>query len=158
VVGQIDNGLEASLFKDGIDQGVDQAMRMISKHSKEAPYLLQTPTVSEVLAWVSKQQELSSVSKQQELSSTGKVNDPIDLIDLRYQLVSFPKIGSARDPYLAKIEMQFTCKNAMTARKFHEELLKGDYLVDSNQEITWEALSDAYQVSFYLKNRTPYVR
>ena len=149
VVGQIDKKLESSLFLEGIESGVAQSLRMIQKYDKEAPFLLQAPTVAEVLAWVSHHPVGDALAK---------AGDPIDLVDLHYQLVSFPKIGAMRDPYLAKVELQFRVNSSMSARKFHEELLKGDDLVDPNSDIVWENLGeDRYMVSFYLKNRTPHV-
>ena len=149
IVGQIDKQLGQTLFQDGIETGIFQSMRAFQKYEKEAPFLLQAPTVSEVLAWLTNNPLFVTFSK---------AGDPIDVINLNYQLITLPKIGNARDPYLAKVELQFRVKNSMSARQFHEELLGGDYLVDANQEITWESLTDGYQTSFYLKNRAPHVR
>ncbi len=125
------------------------ALRAIQKYDKEASFLLQSPTVSEVLAWVSGNSLFTDLAK---------AGDPVDVVDLKYKLVSFPRIGHVRDPYQAKVELQFRLKHSMSARKLHEEILRGDEFIDSSQEITWEAVNDRYHVSFYLKNRAPYVR
>lgn len=149
IVGQIDKKLQVNLLNEGLEAGVSQALHAIQKYDKEPVFLLQAPTVSEVLAWISNSPLFTTLQK---------AGDPIELIGLKYNLVSMPKIGHARDPYQAKVEIQFGLKQSMSARKLHEDLLRGDYLVDSSQEITWEPLNDGYQASFYLKNRAPYVR
>lgn len=149
VLQRTDKILADNLFLAGIEEGIEQAISAIQKHDKEAPYLPQTPSVSEVLAW------LSSHPLLEALQST---NDPLDIQNIKYQLISFPHIGAMRDPYRGKVELEFQVKSPMNARKFHEVLLQGDSMVDPNEEITWETLSDTYRTSFYLKNRVFYVR
>jgi hypothetical protein len=149
IVSQVDSPLASTLYAEGLEFGVAQAMHMLKKYDKEALFLLQAPTVSEVLAWISNNAMFTSLAKQ---------GDPFDLIHLQYHLVSFPKIGHMRDPYQAKVELQFRLKHSMSARNLHEELLRGDHLVDSSQEIIWEPFNDGYQATFYLKNRVPHVR
>ena len=130
------------------ENGIDAWTSAIEKNNKEYPYILQAPRVSEVLSW------LSSHSLLRESYEEG---DPIDVKDLRYQLVSYPKIDHPKEPYLAKVEIEFKFESAMNARKFHEALRKGDDLVNPNLEISWDALSDGYRTSFFLKNRSPHV-
>jgi hypothetical protein len=144
-----DPTLGASLFAGGIEGGISRAFQTIQKYDIESPYLLSAPTVSEVIAWISSHPLLEAL---------GAGEDPLEVVHLNYQLTSFPRIESLRDPYTAKVELEFRVKSPMSARKFHEALLQGDALVDPNQEISWESLSNSYRTSFYLKNRQPYVR
>lgn len=123
-------------------EGIEESLRAIQKYDKEAPYLVQAPTVTEVMAWI----------------SSHPLMNGLKIADVKYQLVTYPRIGATREPYLAKVDLEFTAESSMVARRFHEELLKGDVLVDPNREINWESLNEGYKVSFYLKNRTPYVR
>ncbi len=144
-----DKNLGASLFTDGINTGIGRAFQSIQKYDIESPYLLSSPSVSEAITWISSHPLLEA------LQTAG---DPLEILNLNYHLVSFPRIGALRDPYTAKMELEFRVKSPMSARKFHEALLQGDALVDPNQEISWESLSNSYRTSFYLKNRQPYVR
>jgi hypothetical protein len=130
------------------EDSIEQAISLIEKHNKEEPYLLQSPTVSEVITWVAKHPLLEIFVQS---------NDPLEVTGLKYQLLSFPKIANLKEPYEAKVELEFKAKSPMNARKFHEALLQGDELVDSGKEITWETQSECYKTTFYLKNRTPHV-
>lgn len=134
--------------KGSIEDRIDQWIASVETNNKEYPYILQAPKVAEVLTWLSSHPLLEQMKKEA---------DPIDLRELRYELVKFPKIDSLKEPYLAKVEIEFRFKNAMNARKFHEALRVGDTHVDSKKEITWESLSDGYRASFFLKNRSPHV-
>lgn len=140
-----DKKLGNELFSDGLDIGITKAFQVIQKYDIESPYLLTAPTVSEVISWISTHPLQGTI-------------DPLDILDLNYHLVSYPRIGNLRDPYTAKVELEFRAKSPTIARKFHEALLQGDSLVDPNQEISWESLSDSYRTTFYLKNRQPYVQ
>lgn len=130
------------------EKGVDNWINAIEKNNKEYTYLVQAPKVAEVLEW------MSSHPLLQELKAEG---DPITLKELHYQLVSFPNIDHPKEPYLAKVEIEFQFASAMNARRFHEALRKSETLVNPDLEITWDALSSGYRTSFFLKNRSPYV-
>jgi hypothetical protein len=143
-----DPDLKRSLFANGKEGVLDRWSQEISSHSKEYPYLMQAPTVSETLSWLSHHPLLSAMKKE---------NDPLEILSLRYRLLQFPKIDASSEPYQAKVEIEFKAKNPTNARKFHEALLRGDERVDPSQEVSWEALSHSYRVSFYLKNRSPNV-
>jgi hypothetical protein len=145
---KMDKKLGNSLLTD-VDEGMTQAFRAIQKYNIESPYLLTSPTVSEVVSW------LSSHPLLQTLREGG---DALEILDLKYHLVSYSRIDAPRDPYQAKIELEFRVKSPMSARKFHEALLQGDSFIDSTQEISWESLQNSYKTSLYLKNRPPYVR
>jgi hypothetical protein len=128
---------------------LDQWIGKVNAHGKEYPYILDVPRAAEVLAWFGQHPLL------QEFKAEG---DPLELVDLHYQLVEFPTIGSAQRKYQAKAEIQFRAKSPMHARQFHEALLKGDDWVDSSKEIAWEALNDSYRASFFFKRKKePYV-
>ncbi len=131
-----------------LEEKIDQWISSIEKNNNEYPYILQAPKVAEVFAWLSSHPLLEELKKQ---------NDPIDIREIQYQLINFPKIGSTKNPYLAKVDIEFKFKNAMNARKFHEALRAGDDRVNPNLEISWDALTDSYRTSFFLKNRSSHV-
>ncbi len=137
------------LFTEGaMEEQIDHWIAEIETNTKEYPYIPQTPKVTQTLSWLSYHPLLREFKKE---------GDPIQLRELKYQLVSFPKINSDKEPFLAKVELEFNFKSLMNARKFHEALREGDEWVDPNLEIDWDTLSNGYRASFYMKNRSPYV-
>lgn len=132
-----------------LDQGIEQALAIIEKNDNEAPFLLQAPAVSEFLHWLS---ELTI------LKSSANEADPIEIMEVRYQLASYPHIGSMKEPFKAKVIIEFRTKSQMNARKFHESLLKEGHLIDQTELIDWEATPEGYRATFYLVNRIPYVQ
>lgn len=140
--------LPESQSKKAVEEQIDEWIAAVEKNNKEYPYILQAPGASEVLAWLSAHPLLN------ELKTEG---DPIDLKEVRYQLVKFPKMNATKEPYLAKVELEFQFKSAMNGRRFHEALRNGDDLVNPQLEMTWDALNEGYRTSFFLKNRGPHV-
>ncbi len=133
---------------NNLEDIVDKWIAEIEKNSKDYPYMLQTPKMAEVLAWVSSHPLLKQLEKE---------GDPIQIGEIHYQLVQFPKSEAPKEPYLGKVEIEFQFKEATNARRFHEALLKGDERVDSHLDISWDALNNGYRTSFFLKNRSPHV-
>ena len=80
--------------------------------------------------------------------------DPIDIREIQTHLVNFPSVHSENEPYLMKVEIAFTCKSMMNARKFHEALREDGDWVNTDLEITWDTSNDHYSTTFYLKNRS----
>ena len=74
---------------------------------------------------------------------------------LKYDLEKYPALGSNKEPYVAKIELEFTTQKSKDAREFHDSLLKGIGLVNPSSEITWDVNQDNYKTTFYLKILTP---
>ncbi len=134
--------------KENLEEKIDRWIVSIEKSNKEYTYILQAPKVVEVFSWISSHPLLEMLKKE---------GDPIDIREIQYQLITLPQIHSLKEPYLAKVEIEFQFKSAMNARKFHEALRQGDDLVNPNLEIIWDALNEGYRVSFFLKNRSPYV-
>jgi hypothetical protein len=145
-----DSSLKQTIFSNSGDEGeiLDRWSRAVASNSKEYPFILAAPKVSDAFLWLNNHPLLQSMKKD---------NDPLEILSLRYQLLKFPKVDAPQEPYLAKVELEFKAKSPLNARKFHEALLKGDELIDSSLEVNWEALNDLYRVSFYLKNRSPHV-
>jgi hypothetical protein len=146
---QLEMAHSLRLSKDGpLEDQIDRWITTVERNNKEYPYILQAPKVVEVLAWLSAHPLLKELEKEQ---------DPIEIKEIHYQLVTLPLVHSSKDRYLAKVEIEFQFLNAIHARKFHEALRKGDQLVHPNLEITWEPHDEGYRTSFFLKNRSPYV-
>lgn len=116
--------------------------KAIRLHSKDYAYIMQSPKVAEVLSWIYQHPCISEVQE-----------DPIEIRALRYQLVQYPKLDSPRDPYQAKIEMEFSTTSPLNARKFHEAIYQGEGWADNTQDIQWETSDNHYHISFYLKDK-----
>ena len=131
-----------------IEEQIDHWIDAVEKNNKEYPYISQSPKVSEVLTWLSSHPLLGELKQE---------GDPIDIQEIRIQLVKFPTIRSEKNPYLSKVDLVFSFQNMISARKFHEALREGDSFVNPHLEITWDVSNENYRTSFYLKNRSPYV-
>jgi len=131
-----------------VEEQIDHWIASIEKNDREYRFIHQAPKVIEVFSWLSAHPLLEELKKE---------GDPIEVQGIRYQLITLPKIDAPKDPYLAKVEIEFLFKSAMNARKFHEALRKGDDCVDPTLEMTWDALNEGYRACFFLKNRSPYV-
>jgi type IV pilus assembly protein PilM len=138
-----------TLLAEGkVEEQIDQWISAIENNNKEYPYILQAPKAVEVLSW------LSSHPLLEELKMDG---DPIDMREIKYELSSFPTIHSEKEPFLAKVGIEFNFKSVMNARKFHEALRAGDDWVDGTKEISWDVLNNGYRAAFFMKNRGPHV-
>ncbi len=127
---------------------IDHWIQTIENQTQEYPYILQAPKVAEILAWISLHPLLQDLKRE---------GDPIDIQELRVQLLKFPSIHLRNEDYLEKVEMEFSFKSAMNARKFHEALRQDEEWVSRPSEITWDVSPNGYRTSFYLKNRGPHV-
>lgn len=145
-----DPQLKKKIFEASVNEEeiLEKWIHSVESHNKEYGYIPQSPKAAEFLSWLSAHPVIQSLKTE---------GDPIDIREIRYQLVQHPSLNSPQEPYLVKVELEFKVKEATHARKFHEALLKGDERVDPNLEITWEALSETYRTSFHLKNRSPHV-
>ncbi len=123
---------------------VQRWIKAIEKSNKDDLYFVTVPKVAEVIHWLSHQGTIASFQQ---------IGDPFEWKEMRYHLVNYPKIGSASEKYKAQVEIEFSVKSPMNARKFHEALLKGDSIVDENQTIGWEVLPHGYKATFFLKSR-----
>jgi len=148
IISKWDPQLKKMLYQNE-EMALEKWSAEVKNYNKEYPYILDVPRVSVVLSWLDKHPILQEFK-------TG--NDPLDMRNLRYQLIEYPKIGSLHNRYRAKVDLQFKVKSPMNARRFHEALLKGDEIVDPGSEVSWEALNESYRASFFLKStKSPYV-
>ena len=107
----------------------------LSSEKKSFPLLPNTPSVADLLGWMASQKQ------------------EIEVINLHYRLVNYPKIGETLESYQAKVELEFKASTPTLAREFHESLLKDDSFVNTSQEVTWNASKNLYNASFYLRSK-----
>jgi hypothetical protein len=144
ILSRADKTFANSLFLGSLEKGIEEAALAIQKYDKETPYILQAPSVTEVLSWISSHPLIEALRT---------TDDPLEIVGVKYQLVSFPHIESMRDKYVAKVDLEFCVKSPMNARKFHEALLQGDDLVNAGEEFVWDSSENTYRTSFFLKNK-----
>lgn len=111
-------------------------------YSKDYPYIMKSPKLSEILSWL---------YQHPVILETSTTNEPIVIESIRYQLEQYPKMDNPKEPTLAKIDLEFTTKSPLNARKFHEAILKKEGFVDDSEEIQWESTDSSYRISFYVK-------
>lgn len=139
---------EQSMEAWEVEEKIDGWISTIEKNNKKYPYILQAPRVSEFLSWLSTHPLINELKLK---------NDPIEILEIRYTLEKYPSAKGKKDPFLAKVELEFSFKSAMNARRFHDLILKGDHMINPKLDITWDVQNDTYRTSFYLKNGRPYV-
>jgi hypothetical protein len=140
-----DPELRMELFSAGSDtkELVNQWLKLIDKNANDYRFLMKAPRVLTFLNWLTHHPLIDS------FRSSG---DAMSFDQIRYQLVSFPRLEATQDPYLVKVEIEFKVASPLHARKFHEMLLQGEGMVDASHEATWEVFPDRYKACFYLKN------
>lgn len=121
-----------------LEEGLQRVETTLSK--EKLPFALSSPlpTVRDLLAW---------------LCSHPKFSQEIEIKEVRYQLVKYPKVNASSEPYAAKVELKFSASSPAAAKQVREALLKEDLLVNSKQEIGWNVQQNVYQTTFYLKPR-----
>ena len=125
---QWDKTLAQKIFAgEDCDEILQRWTRAVETHSKDYTYEEKSPKVAEVLSWI----------YQHPL-----MNQEIEISFFRYR---YPKI-----------EIEFTTKSPLQARKFHEALHEGEGWVDSTKDIHWEVLENLYRASFFLKKENPH--
>jgi hypothetical protein len=107
--------------------------KQISQEGKEFPLLPNVPSARDVLSWL------------------GTLQEPIDIVYFRYRLDQYPKAGDQTQPYLVKIDLEFTAESPAIAHRFQEALEKTPTFVDKKHKIVWTSQKDSYKLSFVLR-------
>jgi hypothetical protein len=123
---------------DDIEGDLEIIKKKIEKEKKVLfPFPL-APKVNSVILWVSKNELFK------------KENAKITYFN--YRLVEYPSLKNFKKRYLVKVDLEFKTENHTVARKFHENLCKGDEMIDGKREVSWDVEKDLYKTSFFLKN------
>ncbi len=137
--------LPSSLANDPLDseeqlrQKLWEWEKTLTTQHLSFPFLHNLPKVSDVLAWISTHPSLNPADE-------GK----IEIQSMRYQMVKYPKLGESTDPYVVRVDLEFTASSPRLAREFHDALLKGDAIVNARKEIKWTSQNTSYFTSFEL--------
>jgi type IV pilus assembly protein PilM len=130
-----------------IEEKLSQWEKSVKGQKSNFAFLPNVPKVSDVLAWLSSHPAFTN--------EDGSQKEGIEIKSLHYSLTKYPKIGEASTPYLAQLELEFSSQTPRTARDFHDELLKGDQIVNPKKEIKWQTQNQKYQTAFELNKGVP---
>ena len=120
-------------------QEIESKERELSATKSSLPLFSSAPQVSEILLWLSTHNNLKA-----------ETPDAIKIDKFRYFLTSYPKLGKKPEPYIGKVELQFSTTSPRYAKGFHEALLSDKVYVDTKKEIVWNQSKDKYSISFFL--------
>ncbi len=107
--------------------------KTLSKEKTQFPFLPNVPKVSDFLSYLSTHPKLPG----------------INIKNIEYSLVKYPKLGISSEGYKVKVSMEFTAPTPRQAREFREALEK-DSIVDKKEEISWKISQETYATSFFL--------
>jgi type IV pilus assembly protein PilM len=132
-------------------------LALLEKEIKATPDMFplypNVPRVSDVLAWLSTHPHIAGTDK----GADGKPDAPrIVLESFSYKMVKKPEQSKKREPYQAKVEIEFSTPTPRFAREFHDILLAPNDIVDPKGDVKWNAERGKYRASFFLKDKTIY--
>lgn len=115
------------------------------------PLLPNVPTVSDVLAWLSTNPNVTAKDPK-----TGALKPLIQLETFNYSYVKRPEQTKKQDKYQVKVEIEFSSPTPKMAREFHDALITPNAMVDPKGEVKWNTNRGLYRASFFLKDKTLY--
>ncbi len=140
-----------SLSQNDILYRLDFLKKELNSTPDMFPLLPNIPRVTDVLAWLSNLPAVKAASESSEIEDS-----KIQLTSFSYKMMKRPEFNKKKEPYQAKVELEFTTAVPRNAREFHDALLEPNNFVDPTGEVKWNAERGKYRVSFFLKDKTYY--
>jgi len=106
-----------------------------------------TPTVSDVLAWLSTHQNVRLAGSNESL---------IRIESFNYMMVKRAEENKKGSRYQVKVEIEFSSPTPKLARELHDALIEPNNFVDPKGEVKWSSNRGRYRTSFFLKDKTYY--
>lgn len=106
-----------------------------------------TPTVSDVLAWLSTHENVKLSDSNESL---------IRIESFNYMMVKRAEENKKGSRYQVKVEMEFSSPTPKLARELHDALIESNSFVDPKGEVKWSSNRGKYRTSFFLKDKTYY--
>jgi hypothetical protein len=116
------------------EENLTSWQKALKREAKPLLYLSKNPKVADILSWLVSHPLLSEAKWK----------------NFHYELSQYPKLGSAQEPLIAKVELEIEFSSQASARKFHESLLNGDSLILPKSEVSWEGSGTSYKTGFYI--------
>lgn len=135
-----------TLSLDDLSARVDFLRKQFQTNPDSYPLFPNTPSVSEVLAWIANHPSFKP--------SEGK--EALKIENFNYKMIKRPDKNKKNEVYQVKVEFDFSAPNPTRAREFHDALIAPNEIVDPRGEIKWGTNHGLYHTSFFLKDRTLY--
>lgn len=140
----------ADLTRQDLQERLEFINRDLQASPDSFPLFPNTPTVSDVLAWLSSHPMISHKNKD------GSIESRLQLENFSYSMLKRPAHGKKQEKYQVKVELEFSSPAPKWAREFHDALITSNDYVDPKGEVKWSSNRGRYRTSFYLKDKTSY--
>ncbi|MBS4167789.1 pilus assembly protein PilM [Parachlamydia sp. AcF125] len=155
------NGLEPILAKEDLDPRqlstedlsarIQFLNQIVSSSPDSYPLFPNTPSVSDVLAWLAKHPSFSPPDDAEGQKPAG-----LKIESFVYKMVKRPDKSKKNEAYQIRVDLDFSAPTPTQAREFHDFLISPNEIVDPKGEIKWGTNRGRYHTSFFLKDRTLY--
>jgi type IV pilus assembly protein PilM len=136
------------------EQILEQGTWLLDQVERRALFPLQPniPKVTDLIGFLAKEiQEVSTASLQQ--------NGKIEIQNIHYLLVKRPTKAHPKEHYQVRVDLEIASPSVVLARALHERLLIPNAFIDlSASDVKWSSANGKYKASFFLKDRTKYLR
>lgn len=140
----------ANLNRDDLLERLEFIHKDIQGTPDSFPLFANTPTVSDVLVWLSNHPYVVHVNED------GSKESRLELENFNYTMLKRPVQGKKQEKYQVKVELEFSSPTPKWAREFHDALIVPNDYVDAKSEVKWSTNRGHYRTSFYLKDKTLY--
>ncbi|MFN4174838.1 MAG: hypothetical protein ACK4HV_07035, partial [Parachlamydiaceae bacterium] len=110
------------------------------------PLMPQVPTVTDTLAWLTHLKEMQGPE------------GAIQIDSFNYTLVKRPDNTKKNERYQVKVDLELSAPTPKMARELHTALIKPNDFIDPKGEVKWSASKNKYRTSFFLRDKTTYLR
>jgi type IV pilus assembly protein PilM len=142
-------------IKDLTQEDLIRRLQFLDADLQSSPYyyplMPNTPTVSDVLAWLSTHPNV--VAKDPKM---GAMKPLLEIESFNYTMVKRPDQTKKQEKYQVKVELEFSSPTPKLAREFHDALIAPNAFVDPKGEVKWSTNRGLYRASFFLKDKTLY--
>lgn len=139
------------LSAEALGQRVDAVEQSIQSTPSIFPLNPNTPRVADVMAWLCNHPKIVKTDPE-----TGEKIALLQIENFAYSMAKRPDRTKPKDHYQVRLEVEFSSKEPMWAREFHDALIAPNDFVDPKNEVKWNAAQGRYRTSFFLKDRTYY--
>jgi len=120
--------------KRGIEQKMHFINQQLTLSKSRHEYFSPPPRVSDFLAFIATHPKLKE----------------IELLQIDYELKSYPTLDHLQTKYLPKVRILFSSKEAQRAQEFYNAIVKDRQFVNNNREVEWNRKGSNYEIAFFL--------
>lgn len=134
------------LTADDLKTRLSQLYKEVESEPDLFPLMPQVPTVTDTLAWLSRLKEMQGPE------------GTIQIDSFNYTLVKRPDITKRNERYQVKVDLELSAPTPKMARELHTALIQPNDFIDPKGEVKWSASKNKYRTSFFLRDKTTYLR